>query len=206
MEADSAGPQMQPFEATARLLVMGESEAVALASARRIRVAAEAQRETFSEFVERSLPSLLRFGHVLTSSASDAEDLVAEALARAQLSWDRIRRQDQPEVYVRKAMVRLNISRLRRLARQLSLFERATRTGCASRATGEEIVEERIVLANALKRLAPGQRSVLVLRYYLGLSEAEAAKYLGCSVGNVKSQAARALRNAREAIRATSRT
>lgn len=40
-------------------------------------------------------------------------------------------------------------------------------------------------------RLSHGQRAAVVLRYWLDLSEAETAAVLGCSVGNVKSQAAR---------------
>ncbi|MGO9296708.1 MAG: sigma factor-like helix-turn-helix DNA-binding protein, partial [Streptosporangiaceae bacterium] len=45
----------------------------------------------------------------------------------------------------------------------------------------------------ALQALPAGQRAVVVLRYWLDMSETEAAAQLGCSVGNVKSQAARAL-------------
>jgi len=45
----------------------------------------------------------------------------------------------------------------------------------------------------ALMTLPPGQRAVVVLRYWLDLTEAQAADGLGCSVRNVKSQASRAL-------------
>jgi RNA polymerase sigma factor (sigma-70 family) len=47
--------------------------------------------------------------------------------------------------------------------------------------------------------LPPGQRTVLVLRYFDGLSEAETAEMLGCSLGTVKSQAARGLAKLRDA-------
>jgi DNA-directed RNA polymerase specialized sigma24 family protein len=40
---------------------------------------------------------------------------------------------------------------------------------------------------------------VLVLRYYDGFSDAEVAEALGCSIGTVKSHAARALARLREA-------
>ena len=44
----------------------------------------------------------------------------------------------------------------------------------------------------ALGRLPRGQRAVVVLRYFEDLTEADTARLLGCSVGTVKSQTARA--------------
>lgn len=49
------------------------------------------------------------------------------------------------------------------------------------------------VLWSFVQTLPPRQRSVVVLRYYEQLSEAEIAEVLGVSVGTVKSQASRAL-------------
>ncbi|HEY6791499.1 MAG TPA: sigma factor-like helix-turn-helix DNA-binding protein, partial [Trebonia sp.] len=46
--------------------------------------------------------------------------------------------------------------------------------------------------------LPPRQRAAVVLRYWEELSEAETARLMGCSVGNVKSSAARGLRRLRE--------
>lgn len=50
----------------------------------------------------------------------------------------------------------------------------------------------------ALAALGPRQRAVVVLRYWLDLTEAETAAALGCSVGTVKSQASRALARLRQ--------
>jgi RNA polymerase sigma factor (sigma-70 family) len=58
--------------------------------------------------------------------------------------------------------------------------------------------DERSALMAALQRLGPRQRAVIVLRYWLGLSETEAAAELNCSVGTVKSQASRALATLRQ--------
>ena len=61
-------------------------------------------------------------------------------------------------------------------------------------------IAERDYLLRALAALPPGQRAVLVLRYFVDLSEGETAEVLGCSVGTVKSQAARALDRLRSAV------
>lgn len=53
--------------------------------------------------------------------------------------------------------------------------------------------DQRSVLLAALMSLPPGQRAVVVLRYWMDMTETEVAATLGCSVGNVKSQACRAL-------------
>jgi RNA polymerase sigma factor (sigma-70 family) len=59
--------------------------------------------------------------------------------------------------------------------------------------------DERTELMAALMSLPAGQRAVVVLRYWMDLSEADTAAALGCSIGNVKSQAARALAKLRVA-------
>jgi RNA polymerase sigma factor (sigma-70 family) len=52
----------------------------------------------------------------------------------------------------------------------------------------------------ALEQLPRQMRAVVVLRYYEGLSEAETAAELGCSLGSVKSQASRGLARLRELL------
>ena len=51
----------------------------------------------------------------------------------------------------------------------------------------------RLTLTDALAALSPKSRAVVVMRYWEDLSVEQVADVLGCSPGNVKSQAARAL-------------
>jgi RNA polymerase sigma factor (sigma-70 family) len=55
-------------------------------------------------------------------------------------------------------------------------------------------VDLRDALIRVLRMLPPQQRTVIVLRYWEQLSEAETATVLGCSEGTVKSAASRGLR------------
>ncbi|MBN9391733.1 MAG: sigma-70 family RNA polymerase sigma factor [Chloroflexi bacterium] len=49
-----------------------------------------------------------------------------------------------------------------------------------------EQTETRQAIGAALDRLPPVQRAAIVLRFYLGLSEAETAEQLGCAPGTIK--------------------
>ncbi|MGB6455854.1 MAG: sigma-70 family RNA polymerase sigma factor [Streptosporangiaceae bacterium] len=56
----------------------------------------------------------------------------------------------------------------------------------------------RLALLALIRQLPAGQRAVLVLRYFDDLTETETARVLGCTVGTVKSQHARAMARLRE--------
>lgn len=156
-----------------------------------------ASDDEFAEFVAGALPGLLRFGHVLTGDAADAEDLVQTALGRLLRAW-RIRRIDDPRAFVRKVMVNRYASWYRRHQGREWLTpnpeERAVADDHAPR------VDERDAVWHALRVLPPRQRAVIVLRYYEDLSELQIAAVMDTSTGTVKSQAARALRRLGEVL------
>jgi DNA-directed RNA polymerase specialized sigma24 family protein len=61
-------------------------------------------------------------------------------------------------------------------------------------------VEDRLTLDGFVRAQPPRQRAVIVMRYYLDLSEADTAAALGCVVGTVKSQSTKAMRRLRTLI------
>lgn len=146
----------------------------------------------FEGFAATRWRRLVRTAYLLTGDHHEAEDVVQATFAKVFRNWSRISRLEEPDAYVHRALVNNNLSRhRRRRVRQLLtpvLPERAhTADG------GHRGVEERSVLLQALAELPQRQRAVVVLRYWEDMSESQVAEVLGCSLGNVKSQASRGL-------------
>jgi RNA polymerase sigma-70 factor (sigma-E family) len=150
----------------------------------------------FREFVEAQSRALLRSGWLLTCDWAAAEDLVQTALAAVWPRWTSLTRADAPELYVRKIMVTTFLRwKRRRWNGEITTAELPDR-----QAHGDVFgqVDVRQSLAAALDRLPARQRVVIVLRYFADLSEAQTAAVMGCSVGTVKSHAAKALSRLRD--------
>ena len=153
---------------------------------------------SFEEFVQARSGSLLRTALLLTGqNRAEAEDLLQLALERAYRHWSRACAADDPERYVRRILANASADRWRRLTRRPEHELPAGEGPGVPDRTAE--VADRDYLLRALAALPPRQRAVLVLRYYDDLPEAEVAAMLGCSLGTVKSQAARGLAKLREA-------
>ena len=156
----------------------------------------DAEAEGFTQFVEVRQRGLLRTAWLLTGDWALAEDLAQTALARSWPRWERIRRRDDPEIYVRRVMVNTWASWSRRRWRG----ERPSGTVPDGQGPGDMAPEVavRMAVRAALGSLTARQRAVLVLRVFDDLSEAQVAQVLGCAVGTVKSTMARALARLRE--------
>lgn len=146
----------------------------------------------FGEYMVRQRPALMRFATVLTGQAWLAEDLVSDVLCRAYERWDdRISRMDQPHAYVRRMVLNDYLTWYRRLARTVPRAEVEPDT--ARQPDRAEEHAERDAMIRRLAGLPRRQRAAVVLRYYVGLSDAEIAAELGCRVTTVRSQISRAL-------------
>ena len=151
----------------------------------------------FAEYVALRRDTWVRAACLLTGDPHTAEDLVQTALIRVWPRWGRIVAQGDPDAYIRKVLMNVFLTSLRRRRwREISADPHAIHLPYLhpqpTAPALSDSVEARLDLRDVLAGLAPRQRAVLVLRYYLDLSEAETAQTLGCSVGTVKSQAAKA--------------
>ncbi|KUM82268.1 SigE family RNA polymerase sigma factor [Streptomyces curacoi] len=150
---------------------------------------AEAQ-DSFREFVENRSSALLKTAVLLTGGDRHAaEDLLQNALIKAAGHWYRI---DEPEAYVRQILYRQQVSRwrLKWRRRELTVAEPPEPGANPDAASAAEL---RLLMRGALARLTARQRTVLVLRYFEDLPEADVARILGCSVGTVRSTTHRSL-------------
>jgi RNA polymerase sigma-70 factor (sigma-E family) len=145
--------------------------------------------ETFGEFVAGALPALLRFGHVLTGSPQEAEEVVQEALAKSLRRWRRTSA-DDPLAYVRRVMVNTHLTQWRRWGSRIQLGDVPEPV---AHDAGLRRSEEWDVLRRALALLPARQRTVLVLRYLEDLPDPVIAELLGCRPGTVRSLASRGL-------------
>ena len=150
----------------------------------------------FAEFVAARSAALFRTAVLIVGDRHAAEDLVQGALERAYRHWDRVAGMEAPEAYVRRILANLAADHHRLQGRgPLPLLEHDSATRDRS-----VDVDEHDAVMRVLRQLPPRMRTVLVLRYYDDLTEAQIAEALGISVGTVKSQAARALAKLREAM------
>lgn len=149
----------------------------------------------FDDFVVSAAPGLLRIAVALTGERGAAEDLLQDVLERMYVAWPRI---DDPLAYARRALSNASANRWRLRSRRPEYLLSEMPEAVTADATDEH--GERDRLRRAITRLPARQRAVIVLRFLADLSEAETARTLGCTVGTVKSQAARALINLRRLV------
>ncbi|MFJ8002921.1 SigE family RNA polymerase sigma factor [Streptomyces fagopyri] len=151
--------------------------------------------EEFQGFVVGRWPRLLRTAFLLTGEQHAAEDLVQSTLEQVYVAWRRVDSADDPDAYVRRVMINAHARRHRRRLKEFLApkddsdlpFEVPGGADPMDRA------DDRSALLKALAQLPPRQREAVVLRYWEDLSETRVAEAMGCSVGAVKSNAAKGI-------------
>jgi RNA polymerase sigma-70 factor (sigma-E family) len=145
----------------------------------------------FADFVSERRTALLRAARAIATDPDLAEDLLQTVLAKVGSRWGAIRNHAAADAYIRRAMVNQQASWYREKWRRLEVVTSEPPEPAGRDEAGSDRGDLQLwPLVAALPR---GQRSAVALRYYEGLSEAETARALGCSVGTVKSNTSRGL-------------
>jgi RNA polymerase sigma-70 factor (sigma-E family) len=149
------------------------------------------------ELFRRHQAELLRLAVLIIRDQHTAEDVVQDVFTRLHARGHRAGDLDQALAYLRAAVLNgcRSVLRRRALGRRLGGLREGRYAPAAAGSAEQEVIraEDRDEVLRALAALPARRREVLVLRYYLNLSEAQIAATLGISTGTVKSTAARGI-------------
>src|SRR5439155_14229590 len=152
--------------------------------------------EPLSVLYERHVGDCVRLARLLTGDRDIAEDLAHEAFIRVAGRFRHFRGASEFEAYLRRTVVNLSRSRLRRLRMERHYLPRVTQP-----AQAEAPAEPRSDVWRAIRSLPYRQRAAVVLRYYADLSEEATARVLGCTPRAVNSLVVRAVSTLRQRLR-----
>jgi RNA polymerase sigma-70 factor (sigma-E family) len=136
-------------------------------------------------------PEALRLAYLLTGDRELAEDLAQEAFVRVARRLTGLRNADSVRWYLRRTVVNLANSHLRRQRVERAHMPVLAGSAAAARLGTVDVVATQAV-RNAIAQLSARQRTVVVLRYYEDLTDEQIASVLNCPVGSVKSALHRA--------------
>jgi DNA-directed RNA polymerase specialized sigma24 family protein len=129
----------------------------------------------FADFVAGSSRRLLGLAYLLSADRALADRLLEDALDRTYRHWPAVSRDGVPEAHVRQLLVD-SIARRRSRRRPVSAPD-----------------PDGVPTMSAVAGLPTAQRVVLVLRYFEGLDDVQAAAVMGCSVKSVRHLQTRAI-------------
>jgi RNA polymerase sigma-70 factor (sigma-E family) len=146
--------------------------------------------EDFEAFYRRRFGPMVRFATLIVGNAHDAAEITQNAFVGLYPRFERLR-DGNPDAYLQSA----TLNGCRRFLRRQKLARRHTPADTAG-ATTDDVDH----ILDAIRQLGTRHRDVVMLRFYLDLSEAEIAQVLKIPPGTVKSRLHRALEQLREAL------
>jgi RNA polymerase sigma-70 factor (ECF subfamily) len=147
----------------------------------------------FAAWYRNEHPRLLATMTIVTRDLHTAQDITAEAFARALAAWKRVSAMDSPTGWTYRVAVNLAHRRARRAAIEERLLRRIAPTPSTHWDDGIP-AEHAIELWDAVRALPPRARTAVALRYTAGLSEAEVAAAMHVAVGTASATLASARR------------
>ncbi len=185
---------MQSLEATGERDPAADTELV--------RQARQDSPAAWEELVGRHQEPVFRLAYLILGDAADAEDVAQETFIRAHGALARFDDARPLRPWLLSIAANLARNRRRSLGRYWAALQRAFRQNPEPYHAPPERTEAADArrLREAVARLRPNARDIVYLRYFLGLSEAEAAAALDIPAGTAKSRLSRALAQLRELI------
>lgn len=143
--------------------------------------------------VSRYQLKAVRTAYLITRDPALAEDVVQDCFIRAFHSIHRFDAARPFEPWFMRSVVNASLKSLNRSARQVEVRDEADDSLLAELAQKVASVEAQVEsievqdqIWDAMQRLSPRQRAVLVQRYFLEMSEKEMAMEAGSAAGTIK--------------------
>jgi RNA polymerase sigma-70 factor (ECF subfamily) len=152
-------------------------------------------RDAAGELFERHWPRAWRVAYVLTGTVAGAEDVAQDSFERAFSSLGTFNGRSAFATWLHRIVVNRALN-VRRSEARLVHAESGGEEASPETPRGSE-------LADAVGRLTPDRRSVVVLRYWLDFTPGEIAAVLDVPVGTVHSRLGRALSDLRKELETT---
>jgi RNA polymerase sigma-70 factor (sigma-E family) len=153
--------------------------------------------EEFTEYALARAGRLRDTAYLLCGDWHQAQDLTQATLAKVFVAWERIQKRESVDAYARTVMLReLLTERRRRRTGERPVADVPEPAGAAP---GLDPAL-RLTLLEALRRLAPNRRAVIVLRYWDDQSVEAVAEIMRLTPGAVKSLTVRALHDLRSML------
>jgi RNA polymerase sigma-70 factor (sigma-E family) len=149
---------------------------------------------TLAEMHREHYRSLVKLASLLVDDRATCEEVVQDAFVAVFRSAARLRDEAKLPAYLRSAVLNGARSQLRKRAVR-TRFRSADPpiAEVASAETGALLADDKRAVLDALRSLPDRQRDVLILRFYVDLSESEIAVTLGIGAGTVKTHTRRGL-------------
>ncbi|MFL5779179.1 MAG: RNA polymerase sigma factor [Chloroflexota bacterium] len=162
-------------------------------------LAKRGDHDAFAELVRASIAQLDAAARLILRDPELARDAVQDALIGAWRDLPGLRDPERFEAWLHRLTVHSCIDIIRRRHRRVIEVELSPVDGPAA-FDMTSIVADRELLDQALRRLDPEWRAVVVVHYFLGMPLPEAAVALGIPLGTAKSRLHRSLAAMRAAI------
>jgi RNA polymerase sigma-70 factor (sigma-E family) len=145
---------------------------------------------SFDDLYRASYARMVRLAWLLVGTRPAAEDVVHDAFVAVHQKWGSV---DNPGGYLRRTVV----NRALRAQRRQASEQRALAAVGEPPPTGDPTIDS---MWDAIARLRPERRTVVVLRYWADLPHAEIAEVLRCPVATVRTRLHRALSDLRTEV------
>jgi len=157
--------------------------------------------QTFDAIYRQQRPRLVRTAYLIVRSQHVAEELVHDGFVRLHQNLATV---ESPGGFLHTAVVHLCLTWLKRRDMEHDRLRHLAGTGSTTvtedAGSGTDALEDAGDLWDAIGRLDPDRRAVLVLRYYDDLSYEQIADVIGCPVGTVRSRLNRGVADLRKEI------